>query len=32
MAMSRKKGHRQALNAIQNFGAMDVFCTDKTAL
>ncbi|HEY5992559.1 MAG TPA: magnesium-translocating P-type ATPase [Candidatus Udaeobacter sp.] len=29
MAMSRKKVIVK-LNAIQNFGAMDVFCTDKT--
>jgi len=25
-----EKSHRQRLNAIQNFGAMDVLCTDKT--
>jgi Mg2+-importing ATPase len=30
MAMSRKKVIVKRLNAIQNFGAMDVFCTDKT--
>jgi Mg2+-importing ATPase len=30
MAMSRKKVIVKRLNAIQNFGAMDVLCTDKT--
>ncbi len=30
MAMSRKKVIVKRLDAIQNFGAMDVFCTDKT--
>ena len=30
MAMSRKNVIVKRLNAIQNFGAMDVFCTDKT--
>jgi Mg2+-importing ATPase len=30
MAMSRKKVIVKRLSAIQNFGAMDVFCTDKT--
>ncbi len=30
MAMSRKKVIVKRLNSIQNFGAMDVFCTDKT--
>ncbi len=30
LAMSRKKVIVKRLNAIQNFGAMDVFCTDKT--
>jgi Mg2+-importing ATPase len=30
MAMSRKKVIVKQLNAIQNFGAMDVLCTDKT--
>src|SRR6202045_1541898 len=30
MAMSKKKVIVKRLNAIQNFGAMDVFCTDKT--
>ena len=30
MAMSRKKVIVKRLNAIQNLGAMDVFCTDKT--
>lgn len=29
-AMSRKKVIVKRLNAIQNFGAMDVLCTDKT--
>ena len=30
MAMSRKRVIVKRLNAIQNFGAMDVLCTDKT--
>ena len=30
MAMSQKKVIVKRLNAIQNFGAMDVLCTDKT--
>ena len=30
MAMSRKKVIVKRLNALQNFGAMDVLCTDKT--
>jgi Mg2+-importing ATPase len=30
MAMSRRKVVVKRLNAIQNFGAMDVLCTDKT--
>jgi P-type Mg2+ transporter len=30
MVMSRKKVIVKRLNAIQNFGAMDVLCTDKT--
>jgi len=30
MAMSRKQAIVKRLNAIQNFGAMDVLCTDKT--
>ena len=30
MAMSRKQVIVKRLNAIQNFGAMDVLCTDKT--
>jgi len=30
MAMSRKKVIVKRLNSIQNFGAMDVLCTDKT--
>jgi Mg2+-importing ATPase len=30
MAMSRQKVIVKRLNAIQNFGAMDVLCTDKT--
>jgi len=30
LAMSRKKVIVKQLNAIQNFGAMDVLCTDKT--
>jgi P-type Mg2+ transporter len=30
MAMSKKKVIVKRLNAIQNFGAMDVLCTDKT--
>jgi len=25
-----EEGHRQRLNSIQNLGAMDVLCTDKT--
>ena len=28
--MSRKKVIVKQLNSIQNFGAMDVLCTDKT--
>lgn len=28
--MSRRKVVVKRLNAIQNFGAMDVLCTDKT--
>ena len=28
--MSRKKVIVKRLNSIQNFGAMDVLCTDKT--
>lgn len=28
--MSRRKVIVKRLNAIQNFGAMDVLCTDKT--
>src|SRR5437764_392391 len=31
LAMSRKKVIVKRLNSIQNFGAMDVLCTDKTA-
>jgi len=31
LAMSRKKVIVKRLNAIQNFGGMDVLCTDKTA-
>src|SRR5262249_60642205 len=31
LAMSRKKVIVKKLNSIQNFGAMDVLCTDKTA-
>ncbi|KAB0208109.1 magnesium-translocating P-type ATPase, partial [Escherichia coli] len=30
IAMSRRKVIVKRLNAIQNFGAMDVLCTDKT--
>ncbi len=30
VAMSRRKVISKRLNAIQNFGAMDVLCTDKT--
>ena len=30
VAMSRKKVIVKRLNAIQNFGAMDILCTDKT--
>ena len=30
MAMSKKKVIVKRLNAIQNFGAMDILCTDKT--
>ena len=30
LAMSRKKVIVKQLNAIQNFGAMDILCTDKT--
>ncbi|MEF3366462.1 magnesium-translocating P-type ATPase [Methylocystis sp. 9N] len=30
LAMSRKKAIVKRLDAIQNFGAMDVLCTDKT--
>ena len=30
VAMSRKKVIVKRLNAIQNLGAMDVLCTDKT--
>ncbi|HEV9038596.1 MAG TPA: magnesium-translocating P-type ATPase, partial [Puia sp.] len=30
IAMSRKKVIVKRLNAIQNFGAMDILCTDKT--
>jgi len=30
MAMSRKRVIVKRLNAIQNFGAMDILCTDKT--
>jgi Mg2+-importing ATPase len=30
MAMSRKKVIVKRLNSIQNFGAMDILCTDKT--
>jgi Mg2+-importing ATPase len=30
LAMSRKKVIVKKLHSIQNFGAMDVFCTDKT--
>jgi len=31
LAMSKKKVIVKRLNSIQNFGAMDVLCTDKTA-
>ena len=30
IAMSRKKAIVKRLNSIQNFGAMDILCTDKT--
>ena len=30
LAMSKKKAIVKRLNAIQNFGAMDTLCTDKT--
>ncbi|MCK9344494.1 MAG: magnesium-translocating P-type ATPase [Candidatus Pacebacteria bacterium] len=30
ISMSKKKVIVKKLNAIQNFGAMDIFCTDKT--
>ncbi|UUD34895.1 magnesium-translocating P-type ATPase [Mycoplasmopsis caviae] len=30
MSMSKKRTIVKSLNSIQNFGAMDVFCTDKT--
>ena len=30
LAMSRRKVIVKRLNSIQNFGAMDVLCTDKT--
>ena len=30
IAMSKKKTIVKNLNAIQNFGAMDILCTDKT--
>ncbi len=30
LAMSHKKVIVKRLNSIQNFGAMDVLCTDKT--
>lgn len=30
ITMSRRKVVVKRLNAIQNFGAMDVLCTDKT--
>jgi len=30
LAMSRKKAIVKRLNSIQNFGAMDILCTDKT--
>ncbi len=30
MMMARRKVVVKHLNAIQNFGAMDVLCTDKT--
>jgi Mg2+-importing ATPase len=32
LAMSRKRVIVKRLNAIQNFGAMDVLCTDKTCM
>ena len=32
MAMSKKKVIVKRLNSIQNFGAIDILCTDKTAL
>ena len=31
IAMSKKKTIVKNLNAIQNFGAMDILCTDKPA-
>ncbi len=31
MAMSKKKVIVKRLNSIQNFGAIDILCTDKTA-
>ena len=30
LAMSQRRSIVKQLNAIQNFGAMDVLCTDKT--
>nr|WP_258408841.1 cation-transporting P-type ATPase [Mycoplasmopsis fermentans] len=30
MSMSKKQTIVKSLNSIQNFGAMDIFCTDKT--
>jgi len=30
LTMARRKGIVKKLNAIQNFGAMDILCTDKT--
>jgi len=30
LAMSRKRVIVKRLNSIQNFGAMDILCTDKT--
>src|SRR5260370_32765813 len=30
VTMSRRKGVVKRLNAIQNFGAMQILCTDKT--
>jgi Mg2+-importing ATPase len=30
MAMSKKKVIVKRLNSIQNFGAIDILCTDKT--